>query len=45
LEHYQDDGRPQMVKINYDKDNHSINIQADLSYEENGHTAHPDSLR
>jgi len=45
LEHYQDDGRPQMVKVNYDKNNNSINIRVALSYEGNDHTEHPDSLR
>jgi len=45
LEHYQDDGRPEMIKVNYDKNNHKINIRATLSYEGNDHTAHPDSLR
>ena len=45
LEHYQDDGRPNMVKVNYDKNNNSVNIRATLSYEGNDYTEHPDSLR
>lgn len=45
LEHYQDDGRAENVKVNYDKGNHSINIKADLNYIGNDHTNHPDSLR
>lgn len=45
LEHYSDDGRPKMVKVNYDKNNNSINIRVALSYEGNDYTEHPDSLR
>ena len=45
LEHYQDDGRPQMVKVNYDKGNNSINIKTVLSYVGNDFTEHPDNLR
>ncbi len=45
LEHYQDDGRAEAIKVNYDKNNHSVNIRATLSYEGNDHTEHPDALR
>lgn len=38
LEYHNDDGRLQEVKINYDKNNNSINIRAALSYEGNDHT-------
>lgn len=35
---HQDDGRIENVEIKHDKNNHSINIKADLCYEGNDHT-------
>lgn len=45
LEHSQDDGRPNGVKVNYDPSNDSIKIRATLEYEGNDFTEHPDSFR
>ncbi|MFZ5965593.1 MAG: hypothetical protein ACOYVK_00240 [Bacillota bacterium] len=38
LNYHQDDARIENVEINHDRDNHSINIEADLLYEGNDHT-------
>ncbi len=38
LEYHQDDGRIKNVEIDHDKNSHSINIKADLLYENNDHT-------
>ncbi len=38
LEYYQDDARIEDLSINHDKSNHSINIEANLSYIGNDHT-------
>ncbi|AOY78447.1 hypothetical protein [Clostridium formicaceticum] len=38
LQLHQDDGRPDHIEIKYDKNNHTINIKALLSYEGNDHT-------
>ncbi|SET42009.1 hypothetical protein SAMN05660297_02351 [Natronincola peptidivorans] len=48
LQLHQDEGRPDYVEINYDKNNHTINIKALLRYEGNDHTAErilPNHLR
>lgn len=34
---HQDDGRPQRVEVKHDKNNHTINIKALLTYEDNNH--------
>lgn len=39
LNYHQDDGRIEKVEIKHDKNNHSINIEANLIYEGNDHTA------
>ena len=39
LDYYQDDARIENVEINYDRNNHSVNIEADLLYVGNDHTA------
>ncbi|MCC5910315.1 MAG: hypothetical protein JJT76_07755 [Clostridiaceae bacterium] len=36
---HQDDGRANNVEVNYDKNNHTINIKALLQYYGNDHTA------
>ena len=38
LNYHQDDARINHVEINHDRNNHSINIEADLIYEDNDHT-------
>lgn len=38
LNYHQDDARIEKVEINHDKNNHSINIEADLLYVGNDHT-------
>lgn len=38
LRYHQDDGRFNNVEIKHDKKHHIIKIEADLSYEGNGHT-------
>jgi hypothetical protein len=38
LNYHQDDGRLKNIEIIHDKNNHSINIKADLIYEGNDHT-------
>lgn len=38
LNYHQDDARIKNVEIKHDKNNHSINIEADLLYEGNDHT-------
>ena len=38
LNYHQDDARIKNVDIIHDKNNHSINIEADLIYENNDHT-------
>jgi len=38
LSYHQDDARLESVKINHDKNNHSVNIEADLHYIGNSHT-------
>lgn len=38
LNYHQDDARVDNVEINHDKNNHSVNIQADLIYVGNDHT-------
>lgn len=38
LQYHQDDARVENVEINHDRDNHSINIEADLIYVGNDHT-------
>ncbi|GAB6084810.1 hypothetical protein [Alkaliphilus crotonatoxidans] len=38
LNYYQDDGRPQNIEINHDKQNHMISISTLLTYEGNDHT-------
>ncbi len=38
LSYHQDDARIDSIEINHDKNNHSINIQADLYYTGNDHT-------
>ncbi|MEW9123354.1 MAG: hypothetical protein AB2421_11660 [Thermotaleaceae bacterium] len=39
LDYYQDDARVENVEINFDRNNHSVNIEADLVYTGNDHTA------
>lgn len=39
LDYYQDDARVENVEIKYDRNNHSINIEADLIYTGNDHTS------
>ena len=39
LNYHQDDARINNVEVNHDRNNHSINIKADLLYEKNDHTA------
>lgn len=39
LKYHQDDGRIECVEIKHDKNNHSINIEADLNYIGNDHTS------
>jgi len=42
LTYHQDDARIQSVEVKHDKNNHRINIQADLYYTGNNHTEqHP----
>ena len=38
LKYHQDDGRIENAQIKHDKNNHSINIEADLNYIGNDHT-------
>lgn len=38
LKYHQDDGRIENAQINHDRNNHSINIEADLVYVGNDHT-------
>ncbi|WZL74612.1 hypothetical protein QBE52_07940 [Clostridiaceae bacterium 35-E11] len=38
LNFHQDDARIKNVEVKHDKNNHSINIEADLMYEGNDHT-------
>ncbi|KXG74328.1 hypothetical protein [Thermotalea metallivorans] len=38
LQYHQDDARVENVEINHDRDNHSINIEADLIYVGNDYT-------
>lgn len=38
LKYHQDDGRIENAEIKHDKNNHSINIEADLIYIGNDHT-------
>lgn len=38
LKYHQDDGRIENTEIKHDKNNHSINIEADLLYIGNDHT-------
>ncbi|MCT4565793.1 MAG: hypothetical protein N4A68_15965 [Maledivibacter sp.] len=42
LKYHQDDGRIENTKIKHDKNNHSINIEADLNYIGNDHTSPKD---
>lgn len=39
LKYHHDDGRIEYVEIKHDKNNHSINIEANLNYIGNDHTA------
>lgn len=39
LNYHQDDARIKNVEVQHDKNNHSINIKADLIYENNDHTS------
>jgi hypothetical protein len=38
LQIYEDDGRPDIIRVKHDKDNHTVNIKAILRYEGNKHT-------
>ncbi|SKC79749.1 hypothetical protein [Maledivibacter halophilus] len=38
LKYHQDDGRIENTQVNHDRNNHSINIEADLVYLGNDHT-------